>query len=413
MTLSIDKPTQARTGDPLEIVRGLTASWRETVVERDRAGGSATAERDDLRASGLLSLNIPTRFGGWGADWPTTLEVVREIAEVDGSLAHLYGYHVGNAQFPYLLGTPEQTERYQRRIAEQDLWTGNASSESNSNVLHWTVTVTPTGDGGYLLNGRKHFTSGAKGSDLLLVFGVHTDDAHPEGAIISAIIPTDRAGVTVNDDWDAIGQRRTDSGTTDFHDARIEADEVFGAPNSVVQAFVESSKASVWTASTQLTFAYLYLGVAHGALAVAREYTRTQTRPWPSSGVTTATEDPYIIRTYGEFGIDLQAADAAARETARLLQTVWDAGDAVTPEQRGELMAKVSGVKALATRVSLDVTGRIFEVIGARGTHPRFGFDRFWRNVRTHTLHDPVAYKINEVGRYVLNGTYPTPSFYS
>ncbi|WP_396932491.1 acyl-CoA dehydrogenase family protein [Mycolicibacterium sp.] len=169
----------------------------------------------------------------------------------------------------------------------------------------------------------------------------------------------------------------------------------------------------MWTPATQLTFSYLYLGIAQGALETARDYTRTRTRPWPSSGVATATEDPYIIRTYGEFGIDLQAADAAAREAARLLQTTWDAGDAVTQELRGELMVKVSGVKALATRVSLDITGRIFEVIFARGTHPSYGFDRFWRNVRTHTLHDPLAYKINEVGRYVLNGTYPTPSFYS
>ena len=131
------------------------------------------------------------------------------------------------------------------------------------------------------------------------------------------------------------------------------------------------------------------------------------------SGIAKATEDPYIIGAYGKFAIALQGADAAAREAARLLQQAWDKGDAVSPAERGELMVKVSGVKALATQVALDITSGIFEVIGARGTHPKYGFDRFWRDVRTHTLHDPVSFKISDVGNYVLNGHYPVPGFTS
>ena len=95
------------------------------------------------------------------------------------------------------------------------------------------------------------------------------------------------------------------------------------------------------------------------------------------------------------------------------MQEAWEKGDALTPKDRGELMVKVSGVKALSTKVALDITSRIFEVIGSRGTHPNYGFDRFWRNVRTHSLHDPVAYKIVEVGIHALNGRYPVPGFTS
>ena len=57
--------------------------------------------------------------------------------------------------------------------------------------------------------------------------------------------------------------------------------------------------------------------------------------------------------------------------------------------------------------------GRIFEVTGARSTATAEGLDRFWRNVRTHTLHDPVAYKRREVGRWVLEGELPEPTWYS
>jgi hypothetical protein len=73
-------------------------------------------------------------------------------------------------------------------------------------------------------------------------------------------------------------------------------------------------------------------------------------------------------------------------------------------------MVKVSGVKALATTAALDINSGVFEVIGARGTHPKFGFDRFWRNVRTHTLHDPVSYKIADVGKHTSTGSVRFPA---
>ncbi|MDV3245719.1 acyl-CoA dehydrogenase family protein [Mycobacterium avium subsp. hominissuis] len=412
MTLSVEKQ-HVQHNDPVEVARGLAQKWQATVVERDQAGGSATEEREDLRASGLLSLTIPTRYGGWGADWPTALEVVREIAKADGSLGHLYGYHLVDLPYPELLGTPEQKERIYTQVAANNWWTGNASSENNNHVLDWRVSATPSGDGGYVFNGVKHFSSGAKGSDLLLVFGVIQDDSPQHGAVVTAFLPTNRDGIQINDDWQALGQRRTDSGTTEFHNVTVHPDEVLGAPNAILEEFAASKRASLWTPLCQLMFATLYLGIAHGALQAARHYTRTQARPWPSAGVEHAVDDPYVIRAYGEFAIELQGADAAAREAARLLQEVWDKGDALTPQDRGELAARVAGVKALATRVGLDVSSRIFEVIGARGTHPKYGFDRFWRNIRTHTLHDPVAYKIAEVGNYVLNDRYPLPGLYS
>ncbi|MFZ3160155.1 MAG: acyl-CoA dehydrogenase family protein, partial [Rhodoferax sp.] len=134
--------------DPVEVARQLAAKWRATAVERDRAGGSATAEREELRASGLLSLQLPKEYGGWGADWPTTIEVIREIAKADASLGHLFGYHIATAPMIELVGSTEQTARLYRQLAQNNWWVGNASSENNSHVLEWKVSATPTGDGG-------------------------------------------------------------------------------------------------------------------------------------------------------------------------------------------------------------------------------------------------------------------------
>ena len=50
---------------------------------------------------------------------------------------------------------------------------------------------------------------------------------------------------------------------------------------------------------------------------------------------------------------------------------------------------------------------------GARSTAAEFGLDRFWRNARVHTLHDPVDYQLRDLGRFFLDGRIPDPTAYS
>ncbi|MBK4241987.1 hypothetical protein JJP57_23915, partial [Enterobacter hormaechei] len=49
--------------------------------------------------------------------------------------------------------------------------------------------------------------------------------------------------------------------------------------------------------------------------------------------------------------------------------------------------------KVLAHRAALFVAQELFEATGARSTKAALALDRFWRNARTHTLHDPLDYK--------------------
>ena len=67
----------------------------------------------------------------------------------------------------------------------------------------------------------------------------------------------------------------------------------------------------------------------------------------------------------------------------------------------------------VASRAAVETTSKIFEFTGARSTAGRYGFDRFWRNARTLTLHDPVVYKAREVGAHFLRGTPPELTGYS
>ena len=88
-------------------------------------------------------------------------------------------------------------------------------------------------------------------------------------------------------------------------------------------------------------------------------------------------------------------------------------GEALTADERAAVAIAVAEAKVVAHRAGLYASQELFEVVGARGTHASLGFDRFWRNARTHTLHDPLDYKLNMLGRWALKDEAPVPSLYT
>jgi alkylation response protein AidB-like acyl-CoA dehydrogenase len=384
--------------DPLTLAARLAETFGHDAAARDLAAGTPTAERDMIRESGLLKLTIPTRLGGLGAVWPTFLRVVREIATADGSLAHLFAYHHLDLVTPHLIGTPEQRDWWYGETARLNLFWGNAL-----NPLDPRTTLTRFDGSSFRLNGHKSFCTGALDSDLLVVSALEPGVSQPR----VAVIPTRREGVTVHDDWDNMGQRQTDSGSASFEDVVVHESELLGPPGP---------GGSVWATLrpcvTQSILSNIFLGIAQGAFDAGRVYTRGLERPFAGSATRPA-EDPYIIERYGEMQVQLMSAACLLDRAAEALNTAWAREYDLTPEERGTCAVAVSLAKVAAGRTALDVTSRIFETMGSRATSARYRFDRFWRNVRTLTLHDPLDYKVREVGDWALNGRYPTPSFYA
>lgn len=116
---------------------------------------------------------------------------------------------------------------------------------------------------------------------------------------------------------------------------------------------------------------------------------------------------------YGQLRVLVWPAELAADHAAIELQKGLDAGDAITAGQRGELAVTAAQAKVLSHRAAIDVTNQLFELTGARSTSARFGMDRFWRNARVYTLHDPVDQKLRDIGRHAIEGVLPTPTSYS
>ncbi|MBM7772906.1 alkylation response protein AidB-like acyl-CoA dehydrogenase [Actinokineospora baliensis] len=369
-------------------------------VARDREGKTPHAEVQLLKDSGLVTLLGPVEHGGGGQDWPTAYRIVREIAKADGSIGQLLGYHYLWFWAARLVGTPEQVLAVEELATKNRFFFGGAVNPRDDDVV-----ITDEGSS-IVYNGRKSFSTGSKVSDLTVLEGVLAGtDKH-----IFAIVPSTTEGLTFHDDWDNIGQRLTESGSVTISGVRVDWASAAGYVDKVFTPRVYNT---LNVPTIQLVFVNFYLGIARGALETARAYTVEKSRAWLHGGHDRAVDEPYVLDLYGDLTAKLWAVEALADQVAAEGWAIHQHPDVVTERERGEHEVRVAAVKARATEVALEITSGVFEVTGARATTAREGLDRFWRNVRTHTLHDPVAYKRREVGAFVLRDEIPEPTWYS
>ena len=385
------------TQHPLEIAQQLANQFAQTAAARDKLGGNPKAERDLIRDSGLLGLSIPKVYGGQGADWSTIFKTIQTIAQVDSSLAHVYGFHHLLIATVQLFAQPEQYGKWFEQTAKDNLFWGNTL-----NPLDKRTVVEQISEHEYIFQGDKSFCSGSIDSDILLCSG-HNN----AGKLLIAAISTVREGVSFLGDWNNMGQRQTDSGSSHFEQVKIHKDELLLNPGPLSTPY-----SSLRPLIAQLIFVHLFLGVAEGAFEVAKQTVQSQ-KAWSKSLVENVVNDPFTQKHFAEFYVQLESVRLLANKAVETLQHAWNIGENLTSEQRGEVSVAIATAKIAATNTSLFVTQNIFQVMGARATTAQLNLDRFWRNVRTQTLHDPIDYKYQEIGEWVLTGKVPDPSFYS
>ena len=382
---------------PLDIAKQLAQIFADTAAERDKQGGNPKRERDLIRQSGLLGLSIPVEFGGQGADWATIFKTIQTLAQVDSSLAHVYGFHHLLIATVQLFAQPEQYQEWFKQTAQQNLFWGNTL-----NPLDKRTTATQISEHEYIFHGDKSFCSGSIDSDILLCSGFNAANQ-----LLIGVIPTAREGVSFLGDWNNMGQRQTDSGSSHFEQVKIHRNELLLNPGPLSTPY-----SSLRPLIAQLIFVHLFLGVAEGAFETARQAVQTQ-KAWSKSLADNAVNDPFTQKHFAEFYVQLESVRLLAQKAVETLQKAWDIGESLDAAQRGEVSIAIATAKIAATNTSLYVTQNIFQVMGARATTAQLNLDRFWRNVRTQTLHDPIDYKYQEVGEWVLTNKVPDPSFYS
>ncbi|MFN6550899.1 acyl-CoA dehydrogenase family protein [Mycolicibacterium septicum] len=373
-------------------------------AERERSGASLLPQLRQVAESGLLSVVVPAEHGGPGLSATVKVEVLRRLSRGDSAIGQLLLSHFVIGQAISGLGQQQPAPRiYADILAGAQL--GNATAErGTATALDRRTTVTPQADGTWVLNGTKYYATGALGAKWIAVAAVV---AGRDGETATVFIRPDQDGVTLDlDQWSAFGQRGTVSGEVRLADVVVAGDLVIeegAAPDPV------DGPPSVLGAYDQALHAAVDIGIARAALEDGAEFVGTRSRPWKEAvlaGVTRADEEPHVVRRFGELTARLYALEALlAHGTA-----VVDEGLAETELSRdtaARASLQVAAAKALAQEYAVEIASAIFELTGTSGTDSAANLDRHWRNVRTHSLHDPARWKYVHLGNHTMHGTRP------
>lgn len=366
-----------------------------------------------MRTTGLLALRVPSEHGGGGGSIADVVRVVEALAEADASIAQMYITHTyGVELLNQIEADPDVRNDFYRRLTEDGLFIGNGYTERGTRtIFDFKTRLNPDPRGGWRMNGTKFYGTGSVGGDVIYASGKveeggieGTGDSRRDlGEVRMVFLERDTPGLTIHDDWDGMGQRTTSSGTIELRDVHVPDDRCFST-----QGF--DSPESLFSLLGQAGFAAVFVGIARGALTEGLTYARERARVWPHASVERATDDPYVLAHAGHMQAQVSAAGAMLERACGSI----DAAEREPAARRRALASvHVSEAKALATEVSLEVSERIFQICGAGATVTRYGMDRFWRDARTLTLHDPVDYKYRLVGEWTLNGVDPDVTSYT
>lgn len=391
-----------------ETAARLAAQFAVDAARRDSARELPHRELDQLSASGLLAVTVPAEFGGADLAPAQVAEVFRLLAAADPNIAQIPHSHFVYLNLLRLAGTRAQRERYFGRVLA-GARIANAQSERSSATIAEIGTTLRPAEGGLRIDGTKFYCTGSLFADLLAVL-TRLDDPDGRSGLdpgeYIAFLPADTTGVTIVDDWNGIGQRTTGSGTVTLEAVRVTGDQLIPRAAAV-------RAPTGYGAFAQLLHVAIDVGIARGALDAAAEFVRTGSRPWFEAGVDRASEDPLVIQRIGELAVTVAAAEATFEVAGRAVDHVvaqTNSGELDTDTATAlaaEASIAVATAKITSDRAANEVSAALFEVSGTRSAAADLGLDRFWRNARTHTLHDPVRWKYQHIGRAVLNGTAP------
>ncbi|MEU4253707.1 acyl-CoA dehydrogenase family protein [Amycolatopsis sp. NPDC026612] len=375
-------------------VRALRTEMSDNGVRTD-AGGTDVAENMRLLGeAGVNRLSVPAEYGGlWAAGmwsgWRDTTEVLVEISAADGSTGMCW---TNNGLHPRRLFTADLPRETKEQLADELINDGRRLVSSNSEAGAKGPVTGRRVPGGVVVSGTKTFNtnSGGGGRDLLIVgFALLGPDADPKTATRhEALVRLNAPGVRQAHDWDNMGQRGTHSQTITYQDVFVPDGWFFASTLTDPNAF----------GAGMLFHAALMQGIGEGAFEAAIGYLRSLNRG-STPRFPTALEDPLMHRQLGEMSSELAAARAYLLSVAGWLEE---------PDADPQTIT-IHGFrsKVASNRVSLDVSGRIHDLTGARSTANRYRFDRFWRNARTFATHDSIDAKNALIGAYELSGEFP------
>jgi len=379
-----------------------------------KAGSSLHPVIDLVRTSRLGAFRIPLVDGGGGATVREYFAMLIDLAEADADVAHILRAHYWFVEERLRAADGALRTRWISRAAAGEIF-GNAVMEMGSSaaVGSWVLQthLVPTASG-YTLTGRKYYCTGSMYSDWVMVMASTAD-----GKLASAVVPTTRKGVSLEDDWDGIGQRLTGSGTGIFDDVAVEPDEI-------LMAGVESTEAASLENPTepylvgqfcQLILTAIIAGVMRNVVSDAVRLVRKRGRTYTHASAETAAADPILQQVIGQIASHAFAAEAmvlaaADAQDAALATVVNGLADFDLAHRASLLTAQA---KVVIDELAPRAATMLFDVGGSSAVKQSENLDCHWRNIRTLSSHNPTPYKARALGSFLVNGErLPTNGFF-
>lgn len=324
---------------------------------------------------GFYACNFPEEVGGAGLGHLELALVERELGRGAMALTHFFG----RPQNILMACSGEQRERYLFPAIRGEKRDALAITEPGAGSDVRAMKTFARRDGGdWVINGSKHFISGARHADFVIVFVATGEDHTPKGPkrrITAFLIDRGTPGFIIRDGYHCVSHRGYENSILDFDDCRVADTQILG---EVDDGFAVMNE---WLYATRLTVAAMCVGRARRAFDYALAH---------------AAEREQFGQKIGGFqGISFRLADMVTEIDAADYLTLAAASrlDHQLPAQR-----EIASAKLYASEMLARVTDAAIQIHGGMGLMSDLPLERFWRDARVERIWDGTS----EIQRHII-----------
>ncbi|PSB16094.1 acyl-CoA dehydrogenase [filamentous cyanobacterium CCP2] len=368
---TLQTETIHKTGtDYLSLAESLGKQFSEREVEADESDLFVADNIARLKAAGLVTAGVPAELGGGGASYTDLCAVLRILGYHSSSTALAFSMHTHQVMIPTWRWHNQNApvDGLLRRIAAEQLI---LLSSGGSDWLQSAGTATKV-DGGFLINARKVFASGAPIADLLMTSAVY-DDPDKGATVLHFAVPMKAQGVAIESTWQAMGMRGTGS-----HDVVLS--DVF-VPDAAVALRREQGKWHfIFHLITMVAIPLIYsvyVGVAEAARDRAVQLAMKRST------------DEHLCYMVGGLDNELMAARLALQH---MIST------AVVSQPGFEITNQIMTGRTLVAKAVLNVADLAMEITGGSAFYRKLGLEKLFRDVqgvRYHPLREEAQRKLS------------------
>ena len=325
---------------------------------------------------GFYACNFPEEVGGAGLNHLDFALVERELGRGSMALNHFFG----RPQNILMACEGEQRARYLLPAVRGERMDALAMTEpeAGSDVRGMKCTAVRSG-GDWLVNGTKHFISGADHADFVIVFIATGEDDTPRGPkkrLTAFLVDRGTPGFVIRDGYRSVSHRGYKNCILDFDDCRLADAQVLGEVDGGFEVMNE------WLYATRITVATMSVGRARRCFEYALHH---------------AAERRQFGQQIGKFqGVSFQIADMITEIDAAewlTLSAAWRL-DQKLPSNR-----EIASAKLYATEMLARITDASLQVFGGMGLMDDFPIERFWRDARVERIWDGTS----EIQRHIIS----------